>query len=83
MSETLWQVAGILTVIILFATVLARPDGVLVMVLAVGVVVAAIVVTWEQVEAYRMQRAAGVGVVPPQAMAGVTVPPPNAAHSGT
>jgi predicted membrane protein len=83
MSSQFWQVVGIVVVILLVATLLARPAGILAMVLAVGVVVVAIVVTWNQVETYRTQKAANAAAALPQASVGVTVPPPNPARSGT
>lgn len=82
MSSEFWQIAGIVAVLILVAVVLARPASILAVVLAFGVVIAAIVVTWQQVETYRAQKAANAAVVQPQASTGVTVPPDNP-RSGT
>jgi predicted membrane protein len=81
MSGQFWQILGIVAVIVLVATLLARPAGILAMVLAVGVVVAAVIVTWTQVDTYRTQKA--VGTPQPEAAAGVTVPPPGNPRSGT
>jgi predicted membrane protein len=83
MSGTLLQVIGILAVIALVATMLTRPAGVLAMVLAAGVVVAAIVVTWNQVETYQTLKAANSAAIQPQAAAGATMPPaPSPAPAG-
>jgi peptidoglycan/LPS O-acetylase OafA/YrhL len=80
----LWQVVGIAAVIILIAALLTRPGSVLAMVLAVGVVAAAVIVTWDQVETYRTQKAINAATIPAaQATAGMTVPPPNSPRSGS
>ena len=81
MSGWLVQVLCILAVVVLFGAVLVRPGGIVPVVLAVGVVVAAIFVTWSQVESYRAQRT--LGVPQPQASAGVTVPPPSFPRAGS
>ena len=82
MSATLLQVIGILAVIVLAGTMLMRPAGVVPVVLAVGVVLAAIVVTWNQVETFRAQKAAN-GVVQPEASSDVITPPPTLPRSGS
>jgi hypothetical protein len=80
----LWQLFGILLVVSVGVAVLMRPAGVLAVVLAVGVVGAAIVVSWNDVEQYRQQRAAEAAFKQENASASaVTVPPPNPAHSGS
>jgi len=70
-------------IIILVATLFARPASILAMVLAVGVVVAAVIVTWQQVETYRAQKAANAAIIQPQASTGVTVPSGANPRSGT
>jgi predicted membrane protein len=83
MSSEFWQVVGIVAVLVLVAVVLARPASILAVVLAFGIVVAAIVVTWQQVETYRAQKAANAANTQLQASTGVTVPPPNIPRSGS
>ena len=85
MSGTLLQILGILAVIVLVGTLLARPGSIFAVVLAVGVVVAAIVVSWRDVEQYRDQRAATAAFQQENATAsaGVSVPPPSPAHAGS
>jgi hypothetical protein len=72
MSGQFWQIAGIVTVIILVAIMLTRPSSILPVVLAVGVVIAAVIVTWNQVEAYRAQK----GLPEAETAAGITTAPP-------
>jgi hypothetical protein len=80
----LWQLFGILLVVSIVVAVLVRPAGALAVVLAVGVVGAAIIVSWNDVEQYRQQRAARAAFQQENATASaVTVPPPNPAHSGS
>ena len=84
MSGTLLQILGILAVIVLVGTLLARPGSIFAIVLAVGVVAAAIVVSWSDVEQYRDQRAATAAFQQENAAASaVTVPPPNPPHAGS
>jgi len=56
MSITL-QILGALAVVVLFATVLLRPDGILLPILAIGFVIAGIAVSWHDVEQYRVKKA--------------------------
>jgi hypothetical protein len=83
MSGTLLQFLGIVAVIALVATILIRPSGIVVVVLAVGVVIAGIVVSWHDVVQYREQQAAVREFNQRQTEAGVTVPPPNLPRSGS
>ena len=55
MSITL-QILGALAVVVLLATVLLRPDGIVLPILAIGFVIAAIVTSWRDVEQYRIQK---------------------------
>jgi len=57
MWTTLLQVLGILAVLAIVGVVLVRPASGLAIVLAVGVVAAAIIVSWQDVEQFRHQRA--------------------------
>ena len=83
-STMLMQLFGILLVVSVIVAVLVRPAGILAMVLAVGVVGIAIIVSWNDVEQYRQQRAAAEAFKQESATASaVTVPPPNPAHSGS
>jgi len=80
----LWQLFGILLVVSIVVAALVRPAGVLAMVVAVGMVGTAIIVSWNDVEQYRQQRAAKAAFQQENAKASaVTVPPPNPAHSGS
>ena len=79
----LWQILGILALIAVVVTLFVRPSGILAVVLAVGVVVAAIVVSWNDVEQYRQQRAANAAFQQENSAAAVTVPPPNPTRSGS
>ncbi|MBV8776319.1 MAG: hypothetical protein JO032_02500 [Alphaproteobacteria bacterium] len=56
MSTTVLQIIGILAVIAIFVIVFVRPAGVLFAILAAAVVIAAIAVSWRDVEDYRHQR---------------------------
>ena len=57
MMSPLLQLLGILAVIGIFVIVLLRPAGALAVLLAVGIVAAAIVVSWRDVEHHRQRRA--------------------------
>jgi hypothetical protein len=79
MSGQFWQIAGIVAVVILVAIMLSRPSSIVPVVLAVGVVIAAIIVTWNQVETYRAQK----GLPQAETAAGIsTAPPPGSPRSG-
>jgi hypothetical protein len=84
MWATFLQVLGILAVIGIVAVLLLRPASMLVAVLAVGVVVAAIVVSWQDIEQSRHQRA--VAETSQQAIAASTAAAAaavTAAHTGS
>jgi hypothetical protein len=84
MWATFLQVLGILAVIGIVAVLLLRPASMLVAVLAVGVVVAAIVVSWQDIEQSRYQRA--VAETAQQATAASTAAAAaavTAAHTGS
>jgi uncharacterized membrane protein (GlpM family) len=85
MTGTLWQILGILAIIALVVTMFVRPSGIVPVALAFAVVVAAIVVSWRDVEQYRDRRAATAAFQQENASAStaVTVPPPNAPHAGS
>jgi hypothetical protein len=70
MSATL-QILGAVALIVLFATILMRPGGVLLAVIAVGFVIASITVSWRDVAQFRAQKA-----VSQQSTASVPAPPP-------
>jgi hypothetical protein len=80
MSVTL-QILGAVAVIVLFATILIRPAGIFLAILAVGLVIAGIVVSWRDVEQYRAQKAAGQQ--PQQTTAAVPAPLPEYPRSGS
>jgi hypothetical protein len=77
MAGTLFQILGVVAVIALFATIVIRPAGVLLAILAVGFVIAAIVVNWRDIQQYRLQKAA---TQPPAA---ASAPPPEHPRSGS
>jgi hypothetical protein len=81
MWPSLLQLLGIFVVVVLFMAVLLRPAGVLAMLLAVGIAVAAVVVTWNQVATYRAQKAAAAAQ--PPVTVGVTIPPPSYPRGGS
>jgi hypothetical protein len=56
MSGTLLQLLGFVAVVALLVTILLRPGGVLLAVLAVGFVIAGIVVSWRDVAQHRAQK---------------------------
>ena len=82
-SGMVLQVLGILLVLVIFTTFLLRPSGVFPIVLAVGVVAAAIFVSWNDIEQSRAERAAQAASQQENASVGVTVPSPSATHSGS
>jgi hypothetical protein len=83
MSGTLLQILGILAVIVLVAMVLLRPAGMIVAVLAVGVVVAAVIVNWHDVEQYRHQRSLVESSQQAIASATIAAAAANAPHPGS
>ncbi|HEV2186832.1 MAG TPA: hypothetical protein VGR70_06470 [Stellaceae bacterium] len=58
MSGTLLQILGFAAILLLFATVLLRPDSLFLAALAIGLVVAGVALSWHDVELYRSQKAA-------------------------
>jgi hypothetical protein len=83
MSGTLLQILVTLVVVGLVITMFVRPSGIFPIVMAVGIVLVAIVVTWSQIDAFRAQKASDAAVARPEAQAGVTVPAPPPARSGS
>ena len=81
----LLQILGIILVLALVFTLFVRPGATLALVLAVGVVAAAIVVSWNDIEQTRTQHAANAALQQQNAAAqpNVAVPQSNTAHSGT
>ena len=79
------EILGVLAVVALVFTLFLRPGATVAIVLAAIVVVAGVVVSWNDIEQVRAQRAANAAFQQQNAAAqsDVTVPPPNAAHSGT
>lgn len=79
------EVLGVLAVLALVFTLFLRPGATVAIILAIGVVGAAIVVSWNDIEQTKVQRAANRAFEPEQATVqpNVTVPPPTPAHSGT
>jgi hypothetical protein len=77
------EIVGILAVIALVVTLFIRPSGVLPVLLAVGVVGAAIIVSWNDIEQTRAQRAANAVSSQENSSAAATVPPSNATHAGS
>lgn len=77
MFGTVLQALGILAVIVVFATFLLRPAGVLPIVLAIGLVVAAVIVSARDVDRYWQQReqAARIALQNRQAPADVPASP--------
>lgn len=78
MSSTLLQVLAILAVIVLLTTILIRPTSILLAILAVGFVIAGIVVSWRDVEQYHIRKAAAQ--LP--AASSATAPKPEYSRSG-
>jgi hypothetical protein len=79
------QIIGVLAIIALVVILFIRPASIVAVVLAVGVVGAAIVVSWNDVERVRAQRASDSSLVQRNAATqpAVRVPPPTPPHSGT
>jgi hypothetical protein len=75
-----WQVIGILALVVLVLLLFLSPSTAVAMVLATIVVVASVIVTWDQVATYRMQKAKGEAISP---QARITTPPPSYPRSGT
>jgi hypothetical protein len=76
-----WQIVGILAVVSMVVLLFLWPSSVVPMVLAGIVVVASVIVTWDQVADYRTQKATGTTFSP---QAGITEPaPPAYPRSGT
>ena len=81
----LLQTLGIILVVGLVFTLFIRPGAALAIVLAIGVVAAGIIVSWNDVQQTRAQRSANAAFQQEQAATqpNVTVPAPTAPHSGT
>ena len=81
----LLQTLGIILLVALVLTLFIRPGTTLAVMLAVGVVAAAIIVNWNDVQRTRAQRGENAAFQQEQAAVqpNVTVPAPTAAHSGT
>jgi len=81
----LLQILGVVLVLALVFTLFIRPGATIAIVLALGVVGAAVVVSWDDVQQARAQRAANVALQQQGATAqpNVTVPPPTPTHSGS
>jgi hypothetical protein len=56
MTSAALQLLGVLAILTIFVIVFVRPAGILFAILATGIVVAAIVVSWRDVQQYRHQR---------------------------
>jgi hypothetical protein len=82
-SGMVLQVLGILVVVAIVATFLLRPSGVFPIVLAIGVVVAGIFVSWNDIEQIRAQRAAQTAFQQENPPANPTVPSPALAKAGS
>ena len=78
----LLEALGVLIVLALIFTLFIRPGAVAAIVLAVGVVCAAIVVSWHDVEQVRTDRAANAALQQQQ-NASATVPAPNYPRAGS
>ncbi|HTZ35968.1 MAG TPA: hypothetical protein VMB84_08080 [Stellaceae bacterium] len=85
LSGTILQVLGVLVVVGLVITLLVRPGSFVALLLAVGVVIAAVVVSWHDVEQYRAQRAANAAIQQQNAAAAASAPAPqpNPAPTGS
>ncbi|HTW52491.1 MAG TPA: hypothetical protein VME45_11450 [Stellaceae bacterium] len=81
----LLQILGAALVVALVFTLFIRPGATLAILLAVGVVVMAVVVSWNDIEQVRTQRAAQTASSQQNvtAQANTTAPQPTPAHSGT
>lgn len=80
------EILGVLAVVALVFTLVLRPGATVAIILAVGVVGAAVAVNWNDIKQTRAQQVANAAAVPPPnaaAQANVTAPPPAPAHSGT
>jgi predicted cation transporter len=76
------EVIGIAVVAALVITLFVRPSAVVAIVLAVGVVAAAIVVSWHDIEQTRAQSAVDTALAR-QNTAAVTTPAPQPTHAGS
>ncbi len=78
------QILGIVAIIAMVATLFSRPSSTVAVVLAAGVVVAAIIVSWNDVEQTRAQREAVNSALQRQSTSAVLpIPPPTATHAGS
>jgi len=77
-----WQIIGMLALVALVVLLVLWPSGAVAVALAAVVVVASVIVTWDQVATYRTQKATGNAAPGPQA-AGIAVPPPQPTRAGS
>lgn len=79
------EILGVLAVVALVFTLFLRPGATVAILLALTIVGMAVVVSWNDIEQTRTQRAAGAISSSPNAaaQANVTATPPTATHSGT
>ncbi|HTZ35003.1 MAG TPA: hypothetical protein VMB84_03195 [Stellaceae bacterium] len=84
-NMTLIEVIGIGAAVCLLVALWARPVGMFAIVFALAVVGAAILVSWNDVQAVRANRAARAALQQEQASSSpaVTVPPAGYAHAGS
>lgn len=82
MSGMFLQTVGIVAIIALIAMLVLRPSGIVPVILAFAVVVAAIVVSWRDVEQYHQQRAAGSEFQQRNTTASTTAPTPEFPRGG-
>jgi uncharacterized membrane protein (GlpM family) len=76
------QIVGIVAIIALTAMLVLRPSGIVPVILAFAVVVAAIVVSWRDVEQYRQERAASSEFQQRSTTASTTAPTPAFPRGG-
>ncbi|HVH78228.1 MAG TPA: hypothetical protein VM782_02460 [Stellaceae bacterium] len=81
----LLETLGILLVVALVVTLFIRPGATVALLLAAGVIIAGIVVSWNDIERTRAQRAANAAFQQQNAStsAAVSVPPSTSQRSGS
>jgi uncharacterized membrane protein len=78
------EIIGLAIVVALVLTLFVRPSAVVAIVLALGVIGAAIAVSWNDVEQTRAERAAVNAALERQSTgAPLTVPAPQSTHAGS
>lgn len=75
------QMLGILAVVAVVVTLFVRPSSVVAVVLAVGAVIAGIIVSWNDVEQVRAQRAANAAFQQENASTSAAVTVPTTANT--